>query len=76
MPGFGHVDAVPLAFDGLFVYCVKVGVEAKENNVLGLGEDPNQIQNVGKRDAGPFGNEGPALFAGLMVDMVLGRKAL
>src|SRR5438132_3532816 len=76
MPGVGHIDAVPLALDRPLVCCLKVGIEAKKHNVLSLRQDSGQTQNVGKRYANPFGNEGPALFAGLMEDMALGRKSL
>ena len=74
MLGVGHIDAIPLAFDGSFVHGVKIGVETKEHNVLRPREHADQIQDVGKRDADPFGDEGSALFAGLMVDVALGWK--
>src|ERR1700739_4787753 len=76
MPGVGPVDSGPLALDGLFVGRVKVSVEAKEDNVLRLRQDPDQIQNIGKSNAGPFGDEGPTLLASLMEDMALGGKPL
>jgi hypothetical protein len=76
VPGIDHFNAVPLAFDALFVYRVKVRVEPKEHNVLRLREDSDEIQNVGKTDTSPLGNKGPTLFAGLMEDMALGGKPL
>jgi hypothetical protein len=76
MPGVGHIDAVPLAFNRLLVCCLKIAIGAKKHNVLSLRQDSDQVQNLGKRDANPFGYEGPALFAGLMENMPLGRKPL
>src|ERR1700730_6947553 len=76
MPGINHVYAVPLAFDVLLIYGVKVGVVPKEHNVLRLREDPDQIQHVGNTDGSSFADDGPTLFAVLLENLALGRKPL
>jgi hypothetical protein len=63
MPSIDHIDVIPLPLDAAFVHRVKVGVEPKEHDILRLGEGSDQIQNVGKTDSGPLGNEGPTFFA-------------
>ena len=60
----GHVEAVP----GF--------VEGEEDDVGGVRENFDEVQKVRERDAGPFGDEGPAFFAGLMGDLGAGGEAL
>src|SRR5260370_37396139 len=64
MPRVRHIQAVPIY------------VKWKEGNILGLRTDSGQIQKIGERNAGPFGDEGPTLFAGLMRNLRPRRKAL
>src|SRR5205085_2321227 len=58
-----HVNAVPQRVVG------------EENHKPGFRVDTNQVQNIGKRNACPFRDEGPAFFAGLMSDVGARREA-
>ena len=71
MPCIGHIKAAPppaqrKGFVG----------ERKEDDVLCPGRDSGQIQNMGKRDTGPFGDEGPTFFASLVGDLGAGWETL
>src|SRR2546423_6798190 len=59
VPGVWHVETVPRL------------IEWKEDHVLRLRADANEVQDIRKRNASPFGDEGPAFFAGLMGDVGL-----
>ena len=58
MQGFVHIHAVPPA-----------GLDGEIDDVFGLGQDAYLVQNMGEANAGPFGNEGPAFFAGEVGDL-------
>ena len=60
MQRVGHIQAVPRI------------VKRKKDDVPGLRKNSSQIQNMRKRHTGPFGNERPPLFAGLMRDLCAG----
>ena len=64
MERVGQIQAVP----GLVV--------GKRDDIFGFWVDAHQIQNVRKRDSGPFGDERPAFFASLVSDLGANRHAL
>src|SRR5580704_18034072 len=62
MKGVSRIDAVPqYAHDAGILIVVR---ERNEPGVPRLRADLNEVQNLGKPHAGPFGNVGPTFLAG------------